>query len=230
MHISLYLRDQFGWRMNTIFKFYFQTWILWGLVAAFGTAILLKELKKTWKWVHSVGLTVLILMALAYPVFGLLTKTNNFKPGVWTLDGTAYMQIYDPDDVAGILWLQQAPLGVVAEAISGSYTQFARISEMSGQQTVLGWPGHESQWRGGATEIGTREQDIAQLYKTTSWTEAEKIINQYNIRYIFVGGLERSAYRISEAKFQNNLKIVFQKGSVTIYEYSGIAPVDQVGP
>jgi len=226
----VYLRDQFGWRMNTIFKFYFQTWILWGMVAAFGSAILLNELKKTWRWVHSIGLTVLILMALVYPLFGLLTKTNDFKPGVWTLDGTAYMQAYNPDEMDAIRWLQQAPLGVVAEAVGGSYSNFARISEISGQQAVLGWPGHESQWRGGATEIGSRQQDIETLYKTTSWTEAEKIINQYNIRYIYVGGLERSAYRVSEAKFQNNLKVVFQKGVITIYEYSGSAPVDQVGP
>ncbi len=30
-----YLRDQFGWRMNTIFKFYFQAWILFSLAGAF---------------------------------------------------------------------------------------------------------------------------------------------------------------------------------------------------
>jgi YYY domain-containing protein len=225
----IYLRDQFGWRMNTIFKFYFQTWILWGTAAAFGSAILLKELKKFWIWIYSFGLTILILMALAYPIFGLLTKTNQFTPGVWTLDGTAYIQTYNPDEMDAIHWLQQAPLGVVAEAIGGSYSSFARISEVSGQQTVLGWPGHESQWRGGASEMGSRQQDIEQLYKTTSWSDAETILKQYNIRYIYVGGLERSTYRVSEAKFQNNLKIVFQKGVVTIYEYSGTAPVEQVG-
>jgi YYY domain-containing protein len=225
----VYLRDQFGWRMNTIFKFYFQTWILWGTAAAFGSAILLKELKKFWIWIYSFGLTILILMALAYPIFGLLTKTNQFTPGVWTLDGTAYIQTYNPDEMDAIHWLQQAPLGVVAEAIGGSYSSFARISEVSGQQTVLGWPGHESQWRGGASEMGSRQQDIEQLYKTTSWSDAETILKQYNIRYIYVGGLERSTYRVSEAKFQNNLKIVFQKGVVTIYEYSGTAPVEQVG-
>jgi hypothetical protein len=31
----LFLRDQFGWRMNTIFKFYFQSWLLLSISAAY---------------------------------------------------------------------------------------------------------------------------------------------------------------------------------------------------
>ncbi|HID24560.1 MAG TPA: NAD-dependent epimerase/dehydratase family protein, partial [Planctomycetaceae bacterium] len=32
----VYLRDVFGTRMNTVFKFYFQTWALWGIAGAYG--------------------------------------------------------------------------------------------------------------------------------------------------------------------------------------------------
>ena len=39
-----YLRDQFGWRMNTIFKFYFTAWMMWGAAAAYGSAVLIRDL------------------------------------------------------------------------------------------------------------------------------------------------------------------------------------------
>ena len=45
-----YLRDQFGYRMNTIFKFYFQGWILWGIVAGYASAVLLRELRGSWRY------------------------------------------------------------------------------------------------------------------------------------------------------------------------------------
>jgi uncharacterized membrane protein len=32
----VFLRDNFQMRMNTIFKFYYQIWILWALAAAYG--------------------------------------------------------------------------------------------------------------------------------------------------------------------------------------------------
>jgi len=216
-----YLRDQFGWRMNTIFKFYFQTWIIWGLSAAFASVLLINTLKKFWGTIYKIGWVILILLGLAYPIFGILTKTDNFKPSEFTLNGNAYFQNGNSDEWAGINWLQQAPLGVVAEAVGGSYSQYARISTQSGDPTVLGWTGHESQWRGGSKEMGSRETDISTLYKTSDWNTAKTILDEYNIRYIFLDDLERSTYHVNAVKFQNNLKTVFQQGSVIIYEYDG---------
>jgi uncharacterized membrane protein len=220
-----YLRDQFGWRMNTIFKFYYQAWILLSVAAAYCTAKFL--LRKN----HSIPLAVvenvitaaLILVFICYPIFGLATITNHFKPVEWNLDGAAYLQRYNPDDYAGIEYLKNAPYGVVAEAIGGSYSGFARVATFSGLPNVLGWPGHESQWRGGAEEMGSREGDIERLYRTSNWDEAREILAQYQIRYVFVGSLERSSLRVNEAKFQSRLKIIFQQGQVVIYE----APIEQ---
>ncbi len=41
-----YLRDLFGSRMNTIFKFYYQGWIMWALAGAYGSAVLFSAPKK----------------------------------------------------------------------------------------------------------------------------------------------------------------------------------------
>ena len=215
---DFYLRDLFGNRMNTIFKFYFQTWMLWGIAAAFATTILWHELRK---WRHTLFTILWVLVigaALVYPCVMLLNKTNSFKPQQWTLDGNAYIQVYHPDEYLAMNWLKSQPMGVVAEAVGGSYTEYARVSEQTGFPTVLGWPFHEYQWRGGYTEVGNREQDIKTLYETNDWIQADTIIAEYNIRYIYVGYLENSSYHVSSSKFDQNLQVVYQNQSVTIYE------------
>ncbi len=120
--------------------------------------------------------------------------------------------------MAAVEWLKSAPAGVIAEAVGGSYSEFARIGTQSGQPTVLGWPGHESQWRGGVKEMGSRQSDLERLYRTNDWTEAQQILHQYNVRYVFIGSLERNVYRVNENKFKRFLQPVFQQGQVAIYE------------
>jgi uncharacterized membrane protein len=227
-----FLRDQFGWRMNTIFKFYFQTWLIWAVAAAYAVCVLLWELRGPAFVAFGLGMVALLLMALTYPILSLGSKTNNFRPpDGWTLDGTRYLEQSSPDDTAASRWLAQAPDGVIAEAVSptgGSYTNYARISMLSGQPAVLGWTGHESQWRGGSTEMGSRQPDLEHLYCSRDWGETQDILEKYKIRYIIVGGLERTTYipgsdncpaGLQEAKFLTQLRQVFQQGSVTIYEY-----------
>ena len=184
----VYLRDQFGDRMNTIFKFYYQAWMLWSLAASFGVAVLLMNLRGIWNWFHRIGLTLVLFMALVYPVLGVLTKTEYFRIpefirtlsdnrktgnlhaegtafGVWTLDGGAYFQPIYPDDMAAAAWLRNASQGIIVEATKAdaSYSDFAHISTFSGLPTVLGWPMHEAQWRGSYDPQGSRLNDIRQL-------------------------------------------------------------------
>lgn len=214
----VFLRDQFGWRINTIFKFYYQVWMLWSLVAAFGTAVLMIKLPRVWDWVFRLVFFFTLLMSLTYTVLGVMTKTNGFKPEFgWNLDGAAYLQRNNPDEALAIEWLMQVQDGVVVEAVGGSYSSYARISTLTGLPTVLGWPGHEGQWRGSSTPQGDRLEDVKLLYETSSWSEAEAILEKYDIRYIYIGSLERSTYKVNETKFILNLQPIYLQGNVVIY-------------
>ncbi|MCC6260222.1 MAG: hypothetical protein IT311_05105 [Anaerolineales bacterium] len=217
----VYLKDQFGYRINTIFKFYYQAWLLWSLAAAFGVAYLLQNLNNAvWGWVYRIGIALVIFAGLLYPALSLPTKTNSFKPyGGFTLDDFDRIKRENPDEAAAIEFLRAAPDGVVAEAIGGSYDpSYARIATYTGLPNVLGWPGHESQWRGGAEPQGSRQADIAALYTTSDWDTASAILAKYHIRYIYIGDTERRSLQVNERKFVTRLKIIFQQGNVTIYE------------
>ncbi len=238
----VFLRDLFGNRMNTIFKFYFQAWQLWSLAAAFGATVMLQELRRAWKWAYSLALALMLLVGLAFPVFALPNKTANFQipafrqllaaaraagdsaplrtaASVWTLDGAQLFHRQYPDDAAAADWLATAPDGVIAEAVGGQYSDYARMSAYSGLPAVVGWIGHEDQWRGTFDEQRQRgERDIPRLYQTNNWDEARAIIEKYNIRYLVVGTLERRTYRLNELNFQHNLVEVFRSGDVVIYQ------------
>lgn len=221
----LYLRDLFGWRINTIFKFYYQAWLLWAVAAAYASSILLLIPRRPWNLIYRGVLILIMMVGMTYTSLGLWTKTNAFKPATgFTLDGTAYLLHQSPNEMSAIAWLSAAPAGVVAEAVGGSYSIYGRVSTLSGQPTVLGWDFHETQWRGSSLLLGTRQNDIQRLYCTRDWNEAQEIINLYNIRYIFLGNLERSDFTpancpggLNDVKFIRNLAVAFQQGEVTVY-------------
>ncbi len=228
----IYLRDQFGYRINTIFKFYYQAWILLSLASAYGTVVLFRSFdfgsrrsfdpplkaRGAANGVFSVVFALVLIVGLTYPILGFLNKTNNFKPPFgYTLDDFDRVQRENPDEAAAILWLRSAPYGVVAEAVGGAYSSYARISVYTGLPTVIGWENHEGQWRDHALQ-GTRRRDIETLYLSSDWIGTREIIERYGIRYIYVGNLERSTYRINEEKFNRFLKPVFQQGNTIIYE------------
>ena len=217
-----YLRDQFGWRMNTIFKFYFQAWILLSISSAYAVGQIgtIKSvfLKNGIKVVCVLG----ILVGLIYPIFAIKESMIRLGDETIILDGNQYLEKSNPDEYEAIRILDLANYGVVSEAVGGSYTNFGRVSKITGLPTVLGWPGHEVQWRGGSEEIGSREFDIKELYSTNNWISAKSTLDKYNIRYVYIGDLERTTYQVSEEKFKINLSIYYENQSVVIYEYESV--------
>ncbi len=61
----VYLRDQFGTRMNTIFKFYFQAWILWSAAGAYFTARFFEARGSAKVWSRLIPALMLLLGAAA---------------------------------------------------------------------------------------------------------------------------------------------------------------------
>ena len=217
----VYLRDAFGTRMNTVFKFYFQAWALLGLAAVLGVYYVLEG-----RTGHPLGkaafglLCVLLLLGgLLYPLGMSIDRTGGFA-GPPTLDGLAFVARERPEEYAAVRWLNENVSGtpVIAEAVAGSFAyEYARISSRTGLPTVMGWTGHEGQWHGLYEEIGRREADVKRLYGG-SIADARQVIDRYGITYVVVGYLERAEFGNGVNKFDRFMDVVFQEGNTIIYK------------
>jgi YYY domain-containing protein len=212
-----YLKDVFATRMNTVFKFYYAAWLLWGIAAAYGVAMYRPE-QTGWRFAGRMAMVIVISLAALYPVFALITKLNN-QSKARTLDGELFYSQYLPEVYEAAHWLEdQMPLGVVAEAVGSSYQRTSVVSMMTGFPTVLGWEGHEVQWRGGGELQAGRSEAIRLLYQTRDADEARRVIETYGIDYVFVGTIELGQYApVREEKFLTFMDLIFDNGIVRIY-------------
>jgi len=221
----VYLKDTFGTRMNTVFKFYYQTWACFGVAGAYGVYAVLERASGAGRGLFLGTFSLLLAAGLVYPVAAYYSKAGGFQ-GQPTLDGTAYLAHSHPDDYAAIQWLNRTipspvpaeDVPVILEVNGGSYTYAARISTHTGLPTLLGWGGHELQWRGSYEEPGRREPDIRALYTTRDVEQALTLLEKYDITYVYVGELERQTFGAAGlAKFARFMDPVFQCSGVVVY-------------
>lgn len=214
----VYLRDLFGTRMNTVFKFYFQAWTMWGIVAACALALFWRRGPR---WAAVVGIA-LILAGLVYPALAIPTRAREYG-GPPTLDGAAHLRALYAADMDAIDWLNAHVEGtpVILEAPGDHYRAYVyegRVSAFTGLPTLLGWGGHQHQWRGTYEEPARREPDIQTIFTTTDPDQALTLIERYGIKYIYVGPLEVSRYPSAGlAKFSQIADVVYNAGGVIIY-------------
>jgi uncharacterized membrane protein len=223
----VYLRDAFGTRMNTVFKFYFQAWALLGLVAAFGLYYILEGRTDAGEKEEKSGIgqlivgsimALLVCAGLLYPVGMSINRTGGFA-GPATLDGMAFVARDRPEEYAAVAWLNQNVPGnpVIVEAVRGSFAyEHARISSRTGLPAVMGWTGHEGQWHGLHDKIGEREGDVKLLYGG-SIEDAQRLMTKYDVSYVVAGYLERADFQNLD-KFDRFMDVVFRQGNMVIYK------------
>ncbi len=221
----VFVRDMFGTRMNTVFKFYYQAWTVWAIAGGFALTSLLTA-HGVWPKLAGATISLLIAGGLLYPIFAAQSRTDGFSRRP-TLDGAAHLNTTRPDDAAAIAWLNATVSGapVIAEAPAdryAAYSYYGRISAFTGLPTLLGWGGHQHQWRGNYDEPARREPLIETLFNSVDERAARAVIEEFNVRYVIVGLPERNRYSAEGlAKFERLGKPVFQSGGTIIYQ---IAP------
>jgi uncharacterized membrane protein len=231
-------------RMNTVFKFYYQIWVLLGIAAAVSlgwlwqrASIDLPRVGGAWQ----TAMALLIAGGMLYPPFAARAKINErFTAGAPpSLDGMAYMAdavYFENDrelnlrwDYEALRWMQDNVAGtpVVAEGQSRhEYLWGGRVSIYTGLPTLYGWSNHQHQQRSVAPLVAhdRRMQDIAALYGDTSPVTTGKILTRYNVKYIYVGDLEKAYYPAETlAKFDRmvqsgELRVAYSNPGVTLYE------------
>jgi YYY domain-containing protein len=212
-----YVTDYFNSRMNTLFKFYYQGWLMIGLGSSFGVAVSLSErgFKRTLASLSVVLLAACLLFAPA--AAGAKTSLDNFN-----LDAMAHLGL---DQRSTIRWIQEnVPPGTrVLEAVGSSYDSDSnRFSTFTGRPTLLGWPGHEVQWRGSHyADYSAGRADASKLiYSRGSPSEIARAISDWNIHFIIVGPRERRLHNIDsdrEAILKKVLDPVFESSEIILY-------------
>lgn len=221
----VFLRDTFGTRMNTVFKFYYQAWILMAVASAYALYYISTRAGRAMRLASWAIMAVLVLGGMVYPLFAIPSKANNFQ-GDPSLDGARFVSQYRPDEAAVIAWLKQntLPDSIILEAPGGSYSDFNFISADSGRATLLGWGGHELQWRGTYDEPGRREPLIETVFQNRDENRIREIVNEFGIDYLIVGPREVEKYKITPDRrraFTNLWEPVFEQGDYAVYAWRG---------
>ena len=230
--------DSFGgaWRrMNTVFKTYYQAWLLLGIAASYALYALwsaLPRLKETSPASAALRIAVtyggaacvvLLLAASIYYTLGATLERGGAygaAPEGRTLDGIAFLESQEPGEYEAIVWLRdEAQPGRIVEAVGDDYSRFGYVSASTGLPTILGWKGHEIQWRGSSEPFAGREEDVGAIYSGGDPGEALRLLNQYGVRYVYLGSRERERYGVSALPEYNDfLRTVFQLDNVVVYE------------
>lgn len=223
----IYVRDIYeaGFpRANTMFKLTYQAFILFGIAGGYIIAkfLLLPETKTQIKGGIAGLICAILTMGYFFAAsgmwFGNYLNPNNFK----TIDASRYYADKLPEDMDAVNWMKEHVTQgqpVVLEADGESYSDYERVSVLTGLPTVLGWHTHEWLWKNGYSVIQEREADVTNIYTAKSLDTVEQLLEKYHVSYIFIGSKEYEKYgdinidllvQTGKTVYRNNKTMIIQ--------------------
>ena len=215
------------YRMNTLFKFFIQVWVLWGI----GGAIAIGRMANGERRMANGSrrrplklpnfqlsiLTLIFLATLAYPLIGTPARLDQrmmgWRPDFGTLDGMDYMRqgsytwpdgsnlIQLHDDWEAIRWLLATVRGngVIVESAEIDYYRAGgtRAATFTGLSTPVGM--HKNEQRDGG-QVGQRQGLLNEFWNTPDLARTQSLIAELDVALIYVGQLEQYKHPQGAAK------------------------------
>lgn len=220
-----YIKDIFGNRMNTMFKFYYQVWIYLGIgssLVVFSLLLILEKTnisKRSILLVCSLCMLTLGIIGPAYYSLALLGTHEFISLKDMNIDGTSFISYENPTEMAAITWLTQQKPANIVETYGTDYSSAGRISSLSGNSTILAWPGHQIQWRANQSEILRLTMEINTIYESTDYALTHALIKKHAIKYIYIGNRELKSHALIKlSKFNDLYSLAYSNNGISIYD------------
>jgi uncharacterized membrane protein len=215
------------YRMNTLFKFFSQVWVMWGILAAIAVPRIFSEwvaapvrggAARVGRWAWAAVFVLLLAASLVYPLLGtpvrLDTRMVGWRPPVGTLDGLAFLRegAYTPPesgipvelryDYNSLQWLLANVPGnaTILESAQTDYYRWygSKIASYTGLSGLLGM--HEGEQRYG-DEVGYRSGLHQELWNNPDVERTQQILDELQVDLIYAGQLEQLTHPNGVAKF-----------------------------
>lgn len=224
----IYLRDNFDRRFNTVFKVYYQVWLLLGVASAYAI----------WSLLHSRGWrrpatllwgapwALLFAGSLVYPYSVLAPATTPSWEVPRVLDGLVHSSQFTQGARGAAAWIAaNTPADArLASAPGNSYNEGGEVATLSGRPTLVGWwQSHENLWRtkqpAARDQIGARVNDLFTIYTSADLAVVRSLLARYKVGYVVIGPNEFKAYpNLNAANLAQLGPKVYDAEGWTIYQ------------
>ena len=232
-------------RMNTVFKFYLQVWIILGIASAVMIGWMAQQMRRwtdTGQTLWTAAVVALVAAGLLYTILATRAKINDrfdVKLGP-TFDAMEFLTVARGneqgqeysfrDEYAALIWMQDNIQGTPVVAESAAAPEYRslrnRVPMYTGLPSIIGYNWHQKQQRSilPSDTIDRRVSDVNLLFTTIDANQAWSLIQRYGVGYVIVGYPERLYYpALGLIKFEQmvtagRLRVAYKNEHVTLYQ------------
>jgi hypothetical protein len=212
-------------RANTVFKVWYEAWMILGILSGVLGTIFYSWLSKKFSVKGKVIAIVVLFLPISVGMYGahvgLKTMTDSLPN---TIDGLDYTRHYEgPQDYQIVKWANENIKGqpIVLEATGQSYSTYNWFSAFTGLPTIIGWESHEWGWRydkDAWNKIGLKMGQVEMIYKTKDPVALKALVQAGKIEYILVSPNEKTLYGASSDVMKKAFgDPVFDDGKSALY-------------